>query len=80
MRRLSDDDRSVLLAELLPRHPELAAEAEDISSALLIVDDQELIDEVTARMRALRPGGPVSVDAGRERFLEALQPYIDDLS
>ena len=79
-RRLSDDERSVLLAELLLRHPELAAEAEEISSALLVVDDQELIDEITARLRALRPSGPVSVDAGQGRVLEVLQPYIDDLT
>ncbi len=31
-RRLSDDECSVLLAELLLRHPELAAEAEEITS------------------------------------------------
>jgi hypothetical protein len=70
----------VLLAELLLRHPELAAEAEEISSALLVVDDQELIDEVTAKLRSLRLSGPVSVDAGPGRVLEALQPYIDDLT
>lgn len=79
-RRLSDDERSVLLSELLLRHPELAAEAEEITSTLLVVDDQELADKVTAKLRALRPGGPVSVDAGRRRVLEALQPYIDDLT
>lgn len=79
-RRLSDDERSVLLSELLLRHPELAAEAEEITSALLVVDDQELTGEITARLRALRLRGPVSVDAGRGRVLEALQPYIDDLT
>ena len=79
-RRLSDDERSVLLAELLLRHPELVSEAEEISSALLVVDDQELIGEITARLRALRLRGPVSIDAGRGRVLEALQPYIDDLT
>jgi hypothetical protein len=42
-----------LLAELLLRHPELVAEAEKISSALLVVDDQELIDEIATRLRAL---------------------------
>jgi hypothetical protein len=78
-RRLSDDER-VLLTELLLRHPELAAEAEEITSALLVVDDQELIDEIMARLRALRLSGPVSVDAGRRRVLEVLQPYIDDLT
>ncbi len=79
-RRLSDDERSVLLAELLLRHPELAAEAEEITSALLAVDDQELIDEITTRLRTLRLRGPVSVDAGRGPVLEVLQPYIDDLT
>ena len=54
--RLSDDERSVLLSELLLRHPELAAEAEEITSTLLVVEnDQELADEITARLRALRP-------------------------
>jgi hypothetical protein len=80
-RRLSDDERSVLLSELLLRHPELAAEAEEITSALLVVDnDQQLADEITARLRALRPNGPVSVDTGRARVLDVLQPYIDDLT
>ena len=80
-KRLSDDDRSVLLSELLLRHPELVAEAEEITTTLLVVeDDQELAGEITARLRALRPSGPVSVDAGRGRVLHVLQPYIDDLS
>jgi hypothetical protein len=79
-RRLSDDELSVLLSELLLRHPELAAEAEEITSALLVVDDRELTGEITSRLRALRLRGPVSVDAGRGRVLEVLQPYIDDLT
>jgi hypothetical protein len=80
-RRLSDDERSVLPSELLLRHPELVAEAEEITSTLLVVeDDQELAGEITARLRALRPSGPVSVGAGRGRVLQVLQPYIDDLS
>jgi hypothetical protein len=80
-RRLSDDERSVLLSESLLRHPELVAEAEEITSTLLVVeDDQKLADEITARLRALRPSGPVSVDAGQARVLDALQPYIDDLT
>ena len=80
-RRLSDDERSVLLSELLLRHPELVTEAEEITSALLVVEnDQELADEITARLRALRPNGPVSVDTGRGRVLDVLQPYIDDLT
>jgi hypothetical protein len=80
-RRLSDDERSVLLSELLLRHPELVAEAEEIASTLLVVEnDQELADEITARLRALRPSGPVSVDAGQARALDILQPYIDDLT
>ncbi len=79
-RRLSDNERSVLLSELLLRHPELAAEAEEITSELLVVDDQELIAEIATRLRTLRPPDPVCADAGRERVLEALQPYIDDLT
>ncbi len=79
-RRLSDDEQSVLLSELLLRHRELAAEAEEITSALLVVDDRELTGEITTRLRALRPRGPASVDAGRERVFEFLQPYIDDLT
>ena len=80
-RRLSDEERSVLLTELLLRHPELAAEAEEITSTLLVAErDQDLAEEITARLRSLRPGGPVSVDAGRARILEVLQPYIDDLT
>ena len=80
-RRLSDEERSVLLSELLLRHPELAAEAGEITSTLLVAEsDQDLAEEITARLRALRPGGPVSVDAGRARILEVLQPYIDDLT
>ena len=79
-RPLSDDERSVLLSELLLRHPELVAEAEDIATTLLVVEnDQDLADEITARLRALRPSGPVSVDAGRARVLDVLQPYLDDL-
>jgi hypothetical protein len=80
-RRLSDDECSVLLAELLLRHPELAAEAEEITFTLLVVEnEQELGDEITAKLRALRANGPVSVDAGRGRVLDVLQPYIDDLT
>ena len=80
-RRLSDDERSVLLSELLLRHPELAAEAEEITSSLLIMEnDQDLADEITAGLRALRPSVRVSVDAGRARVMEVLQPYIDDLT
>ena len=78
-RRLSDDECSVLLAELLLRHPELAAEAEEITSTLLVVEnEQELGDEITAKPRALRANGPVSADSGR--VLDVLQPYIDDLT
>jgi len=80
-RRLSDDERSVLLSELLLRHPELVAEAEEITSTLLIVEnDQELADEITARLRALRPSGPVSIDTGQGWVLDVFQPYIDDLT
>jgi hypothetical protein len=50
------------------------------SRPLLVVEnDQELADEIRARLPALRPSGPVSVDAGRGRVLDVLQPYIDDL-
>ena len=80
-RRLSDDERSVLLSELLLRHPELVAEAEEITSTLLVVeDDLELADEITARLRELRASGPVSIDTGRGRVLDVLQPYIGDLT
>lgn len=80
-RLLSDGERSVLLSELLLRHPELVAEAEEITSTLLVVEnDQELADEITARLRALRASGPVSADAGQGRVLHVLQPYIDDLT
>jgi hypothetical protein len=80
-RRLSDGERSVLLSELLLRHPELAAEAEEITSTLLVVEnDQELAEEITAKLRALRSSGLVSVDVGRVRVLDVLQPYIDDLT
>jgi hypothetical protein len=79
-RRLSDNERSVLLSELLLRHPELAAEAEEITTTLLVVEnEQELADEITACLRALRPG-PISADAGRELVLDLLQPYIDDIT
>ena len=78
-RRLSDDERSVLLSELLVRHPELVAEAEEITSRLLVVE-KDLGAEITAKLRALRPSGPVSVDGWRARVLEVLQPYIDDLT
>ena len=78
-RPLSDDERSVLLSELLLRHPELVPEAKEITSTLLVVED-ELADEITARLRALRARGPVSVDTGRGRVLDVLQPYIDDLT
>jgi hypothetical protein len=64
---------------LLLRHPELAAEADEITATLLVVDVLELSNEITARLRELRVSGPVSVDAGRDRVLEVLQPYIDDL-
>jgi hypothetical protein len=64
-RRLSDDERSVLLSELLLRHLELVAEAEEITSTLLVVEnDQELADEITARLRALGHSGPVAARAG----------------
>jgi hypothetical protein len=67
--RLSDDERSVLLSELLLRHPELIAEAEQITATPLVVEnDQELADEITATLRALRPSGPVSCPfTGSER-------------
>jgi hypothetical protein len=66
---------------LLLRHAEPVAEAEEIMSALLVVEnDQELADEITAKLRALSPNGPVSLDTGRGRVLDVLQPYIDDLT
>lgn len=78
---IARDECAVLLAELLLRHPELVAEAEEITSTLLVVENQqELGDEITAKLRALRANGRVSVDAGRGRVLNVLQPYIDDLT
>lgn len=77
---LSDSERSVLLAELLRRHPELAAEADEITAELFVVDDWKVSAEVTARLRALRASGPVSVDAGQRQALAVLQPYLDDLT
>jgi hypothetical protein len=80
-RQLSDDERSVLLSELVLRHPELAVDAEEITSTLLVVEnEQELADEITAKLRALRPSGPVSIDTARVQALDVLQPYIDDLT
>src|SRR5215470_11825171 len=80
-RRLSDDERSVLLFELLLQHPKLVAEAEEITSTLPVVEnDQKLADEITARLWALRPSGPVSVDTGRGWVLDVLQTYIDDFT
>jgi hypothetical protein len=80
-RRLSDGERSVLLSELLLRHPELAVDAEEITSTLLVVEnEEELADEITAKLRALRPSGPVSIDTARAQVLDILQPYIDDLT
>jgi hypothetical protein len=62
-------------------HPPRLGEAEEITSTLLVVEnDQELADEITARLRALHASGPVSVDAGRGRVLDVLQPYIDGLT
>jgi hypothetical protein len=62
---------------LLLRHPELVAEAEEITSALLVVEnDQELADEITARLRALSPNGPVSLDTGRGRVLASSRTFM----
>ncbi len=47
---------------------------------LVVEDEQELGDEITARLRALRASGTVSLDAGRGRVLDVLQPYFDDLT
>jgi hypothetical protein len=46
----------------------------------VVDDDQELADEITGGLRALRPSGPVSIDAGRKQVLDVLQPYIDNLA
>jgi hypothetical protein len=63
------------------RQPELAAEAEEITSTLLVVENElELDDEITARLRALHANGLVSVVAGRGWVLDVLQPYVDDLT
>jgi len=67
-RRLSDDERSVLLSELLLRHPELVAEAEEITCTLLVLeDDQELADEIMARLRCANrsPGSMYSAALAR---------------
>jgi hypothetical protein len=77
-RRLSDDERSVLLSELLLRHSELVAEAEQITSTLLVVEnDQELADKITATLRALRPSGPVSVAGGRAPLVGVVRGELD---
>lgn len=47
---------------------------------LVVENDRELADKITAKLRALRPNGPVSIDAGRERLVDVLQPYIDNLT
>ena len=51
-----------------------------MSTLLVVENEQELGDEITAKLRALRANGPVSVDAGRGRVLDVLQPYIDDVT
>jgi len=51
-----------------------------MSTLLVVENEQELGDEITAKLRALRANGPVSVDAGRGRVLDVVQPYIDDLT
>ena len=62
---------------MLLRHPELVAEAEEITSTLLVVeDDQELADEITAKLRALRASGPVSA----RRHDGAVRPWKRRLS
>ena len=43
-------------------------------------NEQELGEEITAKLRALCANGPVSVDGARGRVLDVLQPYIDDLT
>jgi hypothetical protein len=56
-RRLSDAERSILLSELLLRHHELAAEAEEITSTLLVVeDDQALAGGRVPRVGMVRGG------------------------
>lgn len=44
----------------MPKDPlsRMAIDAEEITSELLVVDDQELIDEITTRLRTLRPPDP----------------------
>jgi len=76
---LSEAERSVLLGELLRIHPELIPEAENITSGLLIVED-ERTDEVTERLRALRADGPLSVEAAREGVAEVVRRYIADFT
>jgi hypothetical protein len=45
-----------------------------------VENEQELADEITAKLRALRPSEPVSIDTARAQVLDVLQPYIDDLT
>ena len=80
-RRLSDDERSVLLSELLLRHPELIAEAEEITSTLLVVeDDQELAGRDHGQAAGAAPQRAGVGRCGTGCVLHVLQPYIDDLS
>jgi hypothetical protein len=59
------DTASAKLSKLLLRHPELVAEAEEITSALLVVEnDQEFADEITARLRCARAGQCLSIPGG----------------
>ena len=63
-RRLSDDERSVLLSELLLRHPELVAEAEEITSTLLVVED----DQEHRRRDHGQAAGATREQAGARRY------------
>jgi hypothetical protein len=46
---------------LLLRHPELVAEAEEITSTLLVVENgQELANEVAAKLRTLQQPYPAA--------------------
>jgi len=57
-----------------------AAILDKLATLLVVENEQELADEITAKLRALRPSEPVSIDTARAQVLDVLRPYIDDLT